>query len=129
MDAALNDDFCFVCGKDNPVGMRLRPAASDGSCSFEWNPPRELQGWSGVTHGGIVTTLLDEAMAYASMSLGGRCATVEISVAFRKPVLTGVPTLVRARVEESRGRLVKASGEVLQNGEVLATGRASFIRL
>lgn len=128
LDFDRDDGYCFVCGMSNPSGLHLQPEAADGSCSFEWTPSRELQGWPGVTHGGVVTALLDEAMAYASMSLGGRYATAEISVSFRRPVRTGVPALVRAKVEECRGRRVKASGEILQNGEVLASGSAVFIR-
>ncbi|OQC69258.1 MAG: Thioesterase superfamily protein [candidate division Hyd24-12 bacterium ADurb.Bin004] len=128
MDFDRSDDYCFVCGMSNPSGLRLRPEASDGSCSFEWTPTKELQGWPGITHGGVVTALLDEAMAYASMSIGGRYATAQIAVSFHRPVRTGVPALVRAKVEESRGRRVKTSGEILQGGEVLASGSAVFIR-
>jgi uncharacterized protein (TIGR00369 family) len=128
VDFDRSDDYCFVCGMSNPSGLRLRPEASDGSCSFEWIPTRELQGWPGITHGGVVTALLDEAMAYASMSIGGRYATAQIAVSFHRPVRTGVPALVRAKVEESRGRRVKTSGEILQGGEVLASGSAVFIR-
>lgn len=124
-----NDDYCFVCGKDNPAGLHLKPSAEAGSSSVEWVPAREVQGWEGVTHGGIVTALLDETMAYAAMSTGGSCATAEISVNFCRPVRTGVATLIRGQVVESRGRLVKTKGEMLQNGEVLATASATFVRI
>ncbi|MDM7993350.1 MAG: PaaI family thioesterase [Candidatus Fermentibacter sp.] len=124
---AVNDDYCFVCGKDNPSGLRLSPRGEGGSCRLELVPPRETQGWAGVMHGGMVTAVLDEAMAYASMSLGGRYATAEISVCFRRPARTGIETVVTARVTESRGRLARASAEMLQEGEVVASGSASFI--
>jgi uncharacterized protein (TIGR00369 family) len=122
-----NDGLCFICGPGNPRGLRLNPQGRDGRCSFEWTPDADFQGWSGVLHGGIVSAVMDEAMAYAAMSVCGRAATVEITVAFRRPVITGIPVTVTGEVVSSRGRLVETSGRIEQEGEVRAEARARFI--
>ncbi len=125
-----NDDYCFVCGRDNPLGLKLRPAPEDGRCDLDWIPGKEFQGWEGVVHGGILTALLDEAMAYSAMSAGGASyATATISVDFVRPVRTGVPVRIEAETIENRGRLVRTEAVLTQDGEVRARARASFVRV
>lgn len=127
MNSLRSDGLCFVCGQLNPLGLRLRVEGRDGRCSFEWTPDPRYQGWEGILHGGIVTAVLDEAMAYAAMSVAGHSATVEISVSFHRPVMTGREVQVRAEVESNRGRLTLTRGEVLQEGVLMASGRARFL--
>lgn len=127
MSSLRSDGLCFVCGPDNARGLRLKVEGCEGRCSFSWTPDLCFQGWEGILHGGIVTAVLDEAMAYAAMSVAGHSATTEISVTFRKPVMTRKEILVRAEVESNRGRLTLTRGEVLQDGQVMATAKARFL--
>jgi uncharacterized protein (TIGR00369 family) len=127
MSTLRSDGLCFVCGPRNERGLNIRVEGHDGRCSFRWTPETTLQGWEGILHGGIVTAILDEAMAYAAMSIAGHSATTEITVSFRRPVMTGREVEVRAEVESNRGRLTLTRGEVLQDGHVMATGKARFI--
>jgi uncharacterized protein (TIGR00369 family) len=124
-----DDRHCFVCGEKNPFGLRLNPEGRDGRGTISWLPDSRHQGFEGVVHGGLISTLLDECMAYAAMSTGGFCATAEITVRFRQPVSTGVPVNVEARVVEERGRVVKLEASVNQDGEEKASGRGTFIRV
>ena len=65
-------NLCFACGPANPDGLKLK---------FSYSPDRHFvksilhldkrfQGATGFAHGGIIATLLDEAMA-KSNGLGG----------------------------------------------------------
>jgi len=123
-----SDDFCFVCGRDNPRGLHLEPEGRDGRCSFTWTPGQEFQGWSGIVHGGIIAALLDEAMAYAAMSTGGRHATAEMSLRFHRPVSTGEPLDVEGTVEIVRGRVDLTSAVLSQGGVRCASATARFVR-
>jgi len=121
------DDFCFVCGQKNEDGLRVRPRSADGRCTHEWVPPECYQGYAGILHGGIISTLLDEAMAHAALSAAGTSPTVEFAVEFLKPVLTGRPVAVEARVIERRRRIVRTEAELNQEGELRARARGTFI--
>lgn len=128
-DVFDDDRYCFVCGEKNPFGLKLKPSGEDGRGTIIWTPDRRHQGFTGVVHGGLISTLLDEAMAYAAMSVGGFCATAEISVKFRKPVRTGEQVRIEAEIIENRGRMLRLRGKVLQDGEEKASGKGTFIQV
>lgn len=122
-----DDRYCFICGENNPSGLQLSPEGKNGEGTIHWVPSREYQGYTGVLHGGIVSALLDEAMAYAAMSIVDRAATVEITINYRKPVSTDEPLTASAKVIEHRGRIIRASARILQGGLEKATATANFI--
>ncbi|MBN2587816.1 MAG: PaaI family thioesterase [Candidatus Fermentibacteraceae bacterium] len=124
-----DDRHCFVCGEKNPFGLQLQPKGKDGRGTISWVPDRRHQGFEGVVHGGLISTLLDESMAYAAMSVGGFCATAEIAVKFIRPVRTGIPVKIEARLVEQRGRLLKLEASVIQEGEEKAKGRGTFLQV
>ena len=135
-EISLNDDhFCFVCGRNNPDGLQLTfEYPGPGRCRAEFVPLRKFQGWQGILHGGIISTLLDEAMAHA---LGGAerggggsgAVTAEMTVRFRKPVKIGEVAILAGRVQSDKGRIVECSSEILsQDGTVLASATGKLVR-
>jgi len=128
-DAFEDDDHCFVCGAENAWGLRLAPEGAGGRGRLRFLPDRRHQGFSGVLHGGLVSTLFDEAMAYAAMSLGGRFVTAEIRVRFRRPVVTGRALDVSAEIVEERGRIVRIRAVLIQDGEERASADGTFVRV
>ena len=81
-----DDNFCFVCGSNNPHGLKL---------SFTYNEkndetiskaifPRHLQGWKDVLHGGIISTVLDEILIKAARHKGFDCVTAECACGARQ---------------------------------------------
>ncbi len=123
------DNRCFVCGQDNPHGLRLVISNPEpGSAETELVIPERFSGWERLTHGGLLATLLDEAMAYACLSRAGNAVTVEITVRFLKPVEVGQKVRVLGRVKAIKGRLVETEGEILNpEGQVAARGQARFL--
>jgi len=127
----VRNDLCFVCGKNNAQGLRLaftypEPGRAETSCSI----PEHFSGWQRMTHGGLLATLLDEAMAHACISREGPAVTVELTVRFLKPVEVGQPVSIRAEVREVKGRVLEAQGEVLNaGGEAVARGSGRFLRV
>ncbi|NLP04962.1 PaaI family thioesterase [Candidatus Fermentibacteria bacterium] len=122
-----NDGYCFVCGQSNPSGLRLKPEGRDGACSLTWIPRREHQGWEGIVHGGILSAVLDEVMAYSTMSLAGATATTSLRIEFKKPVLVGKPVEISAQVVSRRGRILDARARLSQEGILKAEAEARFL--
>ncbi len=120
----LGDDrYCFACGPENPIGLKVRSVREEGTAEIVWNPSREFQGFKGILHGGITSTLLDEAMAHAAIN----AVTARISVRFRKPVRTDREIRVRARVTGRKGRLIRVTTTLVQEEETRASAEGEFI--
>ena len=57
-----NSQMCFVCGMENPIGLKLAFYEDEGGRVIaHFTPREEYQGYPGVLHGGIIAALLDEA--------------------------------------------------------------------
>ena len=94
-----------------------------------------LNGFAGVCHGGMVATMLDEAIGLllvANQKLIGDMQplmTAYLNITYRKPVATRQAVLVKAYLGEVKGRKWKCHTEILNGkGEVLATGEGLFVR-
>jgi uncharacterized protein (TIGR00369 family) len=124
------DSRCFVCGR-TPHGLRLAFAYPEaGRAETELVIPERFSGWERLTHGGLLATLLDEAMAHACISREGNAVTVELTVRFLKPVEVGQSVRVSGRVLEVKGRVVETEAEVLgPQGQAVAKARGRFLRM
>jgi acyl-coenzyme A thioesterase PaaI-like protein len=124
-----SDHGCFGCGDDNPIGLHLRFAAEGDSVRASFTPNADHQGFGGIVHGGIISTILDEAMAWATAHAGVWAMTGDMRVRFRRPLNIGEPTVVTARVSGVRGRLVTTASELLVRGDdsPVATATATFV--
>jgi len=121
-----DDRVCFVCGEKNPSGLKLhiRTDAELGESSADVSFPEHFQGWAKVVHGGLLATVLDDAMIYAAAAKGLKCVTGEMTVRFVKPASTGVLYKLRGRFVEDKGRIVLAESALL-DGEGREVARAS----
>jgi acyl-coenzyme A thioesterase PaaI-like protein len=60
MEKQPNSRMCFVCGIENPTGLKLKFYSDDeGRCIARFRPKPEHQGFPGQLHGGLISTLLD----------------------------------------------------------------------
>jgi acyl-coenzyme A thioesterase PaaI-like protein len=98
---------CFVCGRDNPRGLALRferhgALGVRATCVLD----RDYIGFSSRAHGGVVASLLDEAMGWASvLAAGGFTYTAELEIRYRQPAPVGEPLEVRGRVVRHTRRI------------------------
>ncbi|MDE0017494.1 PaaI family thioesterase [Candidatus Poribacteria bacterium] len=126
-----NNDNCFVCGMKNPFGFQVKPEIiGDGaSVRIECTPAEHLQGWANILHGGILSTLLDEAITYVGIGTFDQPAvTAQLEVRFRNPAPTAVKLFVRAERTKVSKRLVEAKAAVrLSDGTLIATGTGKVV--
>jgi uncharacterized protein (TIGR00369 family) len=119
---------CFACGELNEHGLHLELHASTQGCWTEVTLEPRFQGWESVAHGGIVTTLLDEVMAWSVIGRGTWGVTARIAVSFKRPVPVGEPIRAEGWVTEDRRRTFRTAGRVVDaRGTVLAEGEGTFV--
>ncbi|MDT8421199.1 MAG: PaaI family thioesterase [Desulfuromonadales bacterium] len=125
------DGHCFVCGRLNERGLHAIFAIDRdrrrSSCRIAL--PDGFQGWADVVHGGILSTLLDEACIYACRSVGDQFVTAELTVKFRKPVLLGDELEIAGELLEQRKRICNARARILVDGVVHAEATAKIFAL
>ncbi len=119
---------CFVCGPDNPVGLRLRFCRDGEAVAAEFVPREEHVGWEGIVHGGILAAVLDDAMGNVFYLRGYQALTARMEVRFRRPVRPGDRLRVRAWVAEEDGRTITTRAELLRGSEVVCTAQGVFLR-
>jgi len=121
---------CFVCGESNPLGLKLRFYEEGDGVQAKFTPSAGHIGFKGVTHGGLLGTVLDEIMVWACAVRTKRFAfCAEMTVRFLKPAKPGVElTAVGRLVEDWRGRRFLASGELTDPcGTVIATSEGKYL--
>ena len=125
-------NFCFGCGKDNPKGMRLKFTLDENRgvavCRFRltrqfWGPPKHA-------HGGIIATILDEAMGKVIKLRHVVAVTSVMEVRYLKLVPLGKPLTVEGWEERVQGREHINVAEIRNEaGEVLARSKGTFVAI
>jgi len=122
---------CFVCGENNPGGLQLTFEIDKEKRTLKttFTASPIFQGWDGIVHGGIICTLLDEAMAKLVYELGYPYITASLEIKFKKPAPILEPLLVYGEITEVSKRLIKSKSSVMkEDGTILAVGASTFIK-
>jgi len=126
--------MCFVCGRENPVGLHLH--------FYEQEDPKRViahveipdsyQGYPGITHGGIVAAILDEVSGRAIMVGEAETpfwVTAKLELRYRRPTPTETPLQAVGWVVERRARSAQVAGELrLSDGTVTAEVSAVVVQ-
>ncbi len=128
----LQKNNCFVCGQNNPDGMRLKFALDEKRqmfvCRFKLG--KRYTGPPGHCHGGVIACILDDAMGKVNKLHQVVALTREMTVEYLKPVPLGKSLRVEGREVEVRGRKHINTAEILnEKDEVLARSRGIFIAI
>jgi uncharacterized protein (TIGR00369 family) len=116
---------CFVCGAHNPHGLRLRFHREGDEVFADFNPQSQHAGFRGIVHGGILSTVLDEAMFWAAASAKKRfCLAAELNVRFINKVAVGQKLICVARLKADRIRIWESEAE-LRDGQGKVYARAT----
>ena len=118
-----DNDMCYACGGRNEKGLRLEFVffKQDNTIETTFIPSSYHQGWKGVVHGGVIATVLDEAMAKLVHFLGYRALTASLDIRFKDMARTMEPLKVRAEVTRLTRRLIFAKAIAKgEDGQVIA---------
>lgn len=131
MQKQPNSQMCFVCGLENPIGLRLSFYEDDDSqVTTTWTPREEHQGYPGLLHGGITAALLDEALGRTVINRDLWVVTAKMEIRYRNPIPIGEPLSVVAEVTRISKRIVEARGELrLSDGRIGAEANAVYVKL
>lgn len=124
---ALN--HCFGCGQENRSGLRLRFLVDDsGTIVCHTRLALRFAGPPGHAHGGVIATLLDEAMSKANRARQVVAMTRQMEVQYLRPVPLGVPLTLTARHTSGSGRVHHCEAQLADaTSQVLATAKAVFL--
>jgi uncharacterized protein (TIGR00369 family) len=122
---------CFGCGRANPVGLHLEfLLAEDGMVVCKAAIPDTYEGPQGYVHGGIIATLLDEAMSKAVRARGYTAMTRHMEVEYLRPVPSGAPIRLEGHLTHNEGRKHWAQARILSaDGTELARSKGLFIEI
>lgn len=126
--------MCFVCGRENSAGLHAKfyENREEQQVVVNITLPEKFQGYPGITHGGIIASLLDEVSGRAIM-VGKDDApfwvTARMEVRYRKPTPTKTPLTVVGWVVKERRRSAEVAGEIrLADGSVTAEVSAVVVK-
>lgn len=126
----VDNDGCFACGRANPLGLKLEFAFEADEYVTYFIPGVQHQGWVGITHGGIVSTVLDEVMARCVHELGLPAVTAELVVRLKKPARVGERIRFAGRVVSQNARVIECSARATdQSGVLIAEATERMVRV
>lgn len=119
------DDMCFACGRSNPIGLKLQFRFEGDDYVTEFDVKPEYQGWTGIVHGGLLATVLDEVMARLLWEKGLNAITGRLTVRYHQPLSIGDKVRVRGRITKQRPPVIETTAEAVKDdGTVVAEAGA-----
>jgi uncharacterized protein (TIGR00369 family) len=121
---------CFGCSPRNQAGLHMEfylNGRQDAVVSW-LSVPECFCGWGNIVHGGIISTMLDEAMGWAALVLLRKpVISKSISVEFLKPVFIGREIRVEGAVlEAGNDREVVMQGCVYDGDKLCARSSSTY---
>jgi len=128
--SVLPKNECFGCGKDNPDGMQLDFVFEGDKAVCYLNLSKRYQGPPGHCHGGIIATILDEAMGKVNKLRDVVALTKSMEIDYLRPVPLGADLTIVGWEEKVNGRIHINAAEIRNaTGEVLARSNGVFIAI
>ena len=123
---------CFGCGPDNEAGLKLKFVFNQETGRFicRFRLDKRFSGPPAHSHGGIIATILDEAMGKVSKLRNIVALTSSMTVEYLKPVPLNKPLITEGWETRVRGREHNRVAEIRDaSGQVLARSKGKFIEI
>src|SRR6516162_10416529 len=123
-------NHCFGCGPENDAGLQLKFKLDEQTQRFvcRFKLPNRFEGPPSHAHGGIIATILDEAMGKVSKLRGVMAVTQTMQVNYIRPVPLLTPLVTEGWEVGVNGREHFRAAEIRNGkGDVLATSTGTFI--
>jgi len=128
----LQGHGCFACGTENPIGLNLDFFLKGDAVYTEITLDKVYEGWEGIAHGGIVSTLLDEIMSWTIMySKRAFILTRNMTVKYIRPIMIGTPLVISGQTTDALPfPRIGAEAEIRnREGGLLVKGSGEFVAL
>jgi acyl-coenzyme A thioesterase PaaI-like protein len=107
---------CYVCGSENPEGLQISfERRAEGGCRAEYTAKPTHVGWPEIVHGGLLFTLMDEAVAWASIYDGRHAVTGKAEARFRAPGRVGKRLIVTGWITSASRRALRTHAEIRED--------------
>lgn len=118
---------CVVCWDRHPFGLQVDYRVTGANAvEGQFGCGKSYEGYENILHGGVVSSLLDGAMASCILAKGLQAYTVDLRVRYRIPVATGVEATIRGEWLRGAGPIHLLHATLEQGGKVRASARAKF---
>lgn len=123
--------WCFACGENNPIGLKLTFTFDDKYYKTSFIAKKEHQSYNGIVHGGLISTLLDETLGgYVFHVLQKLCVTGELTVRYKTPLPIDTECFIKSEIVSHKGRLYIMKGDIsLSDGTIIAEGTAKILEV
>ena len=123
--------YCWICGEKNPDGLQLKFDLNKTTKTLQTSfiPTETYQGYDGIVHGGILSALLDEAMAKLAFELGYNAVTAMLNVRFKSLAKVKEKLTIRGKITQANRWLVFAKATIhKEDGTLIAEGDSKLVR-
>lgn len=125
--------MCFVCGMENDFGLKASFfELENDQLVGTFTPCKFHQGYPGRLHGGIASTILDEAMGRSILISDSNIwgVTVELNVKFKKPIPLDQQIKAVCNLTSENSRLFEGEGKIiLENGDATVIAKGKYIKM
>ncbi len=120
---------CFGCGRTNPSGLRLQIETDGQVVQARFMPRPEHAGFKNIVHGGILTTVADELMAWACGVAAHRFAfCAELATRFLHPARVGEELLATAELVSNRkNKLFEVRSSILRKELIISSAAGKYL--
>lgn len=121
---------CFVCGVNNPLGLNLGFEVEGDTVVSRFRFLPQHAGFRTAVHGGLIATVLDEAMVWAcGVRIRKFTYSAEMTIRYRHTIAPGQEVkVVGAMTANRKNKLFEAKAEIVSaNGEILASGTGKYL--
>ena len=119
---------CVVCGRSSPAGLGLKfQLQLDGSVNTSFDCRKDFEGYDGMLHGGVISSIADGAMTNCLFAHGITAVTADLRVRFRHPVELGAPLTVTAKITRRTAPLFCVEAKLTQADQLKVTATGKFM--
>jgi len=128
-DPDFSANNCFVCGPDNPIGLKISFHMDDNVCRGSFTSLENHMGYKDITHGGIIFSLLDDVMANWLFLQNKVAQTAQCDLRYRKPLPIHTKVNLEGRCIKQKGKVTFMHGKVISDatGDLIAESHAKFM--
>jgi acyl-coenzyme A thioesterase PaaI-like protein len=120
--------FCLMCGEENPLSFGLKFTKNgDGAVSTTFTGNSNLQGYTGVMHGGVLSALLDTAMAQCLLHQDIEAVTGELNVRYLEQVDCDGTLDIKAWIDSSLPPLYHLKSHIRIGDKIVCKGKGRFM--